>query len=224
MRTRKIIIAAAIVVMAAAAYQGYASGLFRFNYPAPHEGVWGLDVSHHQGEIDWAAIPKNFRYVYIKATEGGDWVDKKFAVNWQGAKNAGMAVGAYHFFTLCRPGLDQADNFIKVASIDSTALAPAIDLEFVGNCAARPPQEALVKELSAFVEKIETVYSQKPVIYTTYGFYDQYLKETVFATYPIWIRDVWRRPPASFGWAIWQFADNARVLGIHGPVDMNIRK
>jgi lysozyme len=41
--------------------------------------VQGLDVSHHQGEIRWGEVPKSFSFVYIKATEGGDFKDKKFA-------------------------------------------------------------------------------------------------------------------------------------------------
>lgn len=225
MRGRKVIIVtAAVILMAAVAYQAYAHGLFRFNYPAVPDGALGLDVSHHQGEINWGMLPKDVRYVYIKATEGGDWVDKRFAENWQGAKNAGLEFGAYHFFTLCRAGGDQADNFVATVPVDSAALAPAIDLEFVGNCIARPSREDFLKELSAFMDVIVETYPQRPIIYTTYEFYEQYIKGTAFADDAIWLRDVFATPPADFDWAIWQFADNARVSGIKGPVDMNLRK
>jgi len=76
----------------------------------PHQGI---DVSHYQGRIDWRALPaQGVDFAYIKASEGGDLRDDAFAANWAGAERAGIARGAYHFFTLCRPGADQAANFI----------------------------------------------------------------------------------------------------------------
>ena len=69
----------------------------------------------HQGPIDWQRVAGDgIGFVYMKATEGGDWVDATFAPNWAGARAAGLKVGAYHFFTLCRAGADQAANFLRV--------------------------------------------------------------------------------------------------------------
>ncbi len=68
-------------------YFSYRQGLWRFNYPAPEQyPVQGLDVSHHQGRIEWHKIPKErYKFVYIKATEGGDHRDKNFPNNWREA-------------------------------------------------------------------------------------------------------------------------------------------
>ena len=98
----------------------------------------GIDVSHHQGAIDWPLLPaQGVDFAYIKASEGGDHRDRAFAANWSGARRAGIARGAYHFFTLCRPGADQAANFIAAVPAEPDALPPAVDLEYMGNCAAR---------------------------------------------------------------------------------------
>lgn len=60
--------------------------------------VQGFDVSHHQGDIDWKQIsPKRYQFVYLKATEGGDFQDRKFQHNWLAAREQGLRVGAYHF-------------------------------------------------------------------------------------------------------------------------------
>ena len=104
----------------------YYAGAIRFNYPdEEHYPIRGLDVSHHQGLIDWARIPtERYRFVYIKATEGGDFWDKSFKQNWKQAMNAGLTVGAYHFFTLCRLGDEQAPYrimfFIWIVEADGT--------------------------------------------------------------------------------------------------------
>ncbi len=188
--------------------------------------MYGLDVSHHQGVIDWAKVPRDrFSFVYIKATEGGDWRDPKFSDNWREARAHDFRVGAYHFFTLCRDGVSQAKNFVTVVPRQKNALPPVIDLEFFGNCAERPSRENFLVQLQDFSKKVEKQYGAKPVLYTTYEFYRLYLKDSFFSGYPLWIRNVFSSPDAEFSnWLIWQYADNARVPGIQGPVDLNTQK
>jgi lysozyme len=59
------------------------------------------EILRHQG-VDFA---------YIKASEGGDFRDKKFTANWDAAAHAGIRRGAYHFFTLCRLGAEKRLTF-----------------------------------------------------------------------------------------------------------------
>src|SRR5262245_48058079 len=90
---------------------------------------YGVDVSHHQGHIAWAKLPRQgVDFAYIKATEGGDHADSRFSINWRAAHAAGIRRGAYHFFTLCRSGREQAYHFIRHVPVDAAALAPAVDL------------------------------------------------------------------------------------------------
>ena len=66
--------------------------------------VHGIDVSHHQGSIDWSAVAgDDVGFAFIKATEGGDHIDRRFEENWIGAAKAGIPRGAYHFFTPMPP-------------------------------------------------------------------------------------------------------------------------
>src|SRR5262245_15828853 len=61
--------------------------------------IQGVDVSWHQGAIDWRTLAADdVAFAYIKATEGGDHVDERFAFNWREAGAAGLYRGAYHFF------------------------------------------------------------------------------------------------------------------------------
>ena len=92
--------------------------------------IRGFDVSHHQGEINWKKIsPVQYQFVYLKATEGGDFKDRNFQENWLKAREQGLHVGAYHFYRLCRDGKVQAENFIATGPNKADALPPVIDLE-----------------------------------------------------------------------------------------------
>ena len=58
---------------------------------------YGVDVSLHQGVIDWRRVAADgVSFAYIKATEGGDHTDPLFAGNWERAARAGLQRGAYH--------------------------------------------------------------------------------------------------------------------------------
>ena len=204
---------------------GYLAGMWRFNYP-PKETypVRGIDVSHHQGAINWERIKgEGIDFVYMKATEGSDHKDREFLDNWQAASRIGIIKGAYHFFTFCKSGGEQAANFISTVPVEPNALPPAIDFEFSGNCKARPKKEALAKELTAFIRAIEKRYGQSPIFYVTYDSYEAYIKGA-FPAYHVWIRDIYRKPHISDReyWAFWQYANRGRVKGMSGLVDLNV--
>jgi hypothetical protein len=106
-----------VLGLAALAAGGALAAILAYHYEFQLAPLWsnviGVDVSNHQGEIDWSALAgSNVAFAYIKATEGGDFRDRRFQLNWDGAKRAGLARGAYHFFTQCRSGAEQARNFI----------------------------------------------------------------------------------------------------------------
>ncbi|HUT48242.1 MAG TPA: GH25 family lysozyme [Alphaproteobacteria bacterium] len=185
--------------------------------------VHGIDISHHQGAIDWDALKRRqVRFVYMKASEGGDHVDTRFAANWRAADRAGIARGAYHFFTLCRPGIAQAHNFMRTVPVDGQAMPPAVDLEFGGNCKRRPEKAALLRELTNFLAAIERHYGKKPILYVTRGFHDRYLAGA-FAEHGFWIRSIYFRPDLpGRPWLFWQFHDRGSRAGITGRVDLNV--
>ena len=190
----------------------------------------GLDVSHFQGVIYWPLVPTDtYKFVYIKATEGGDFVDKMFHLNWDGARKTGMKVGAYHVWNLCKDAAIQARNFINVVERKKDSLPPVIDLEYSGSCKIqeRPTRAEFHKELHAFYILLEKRYKKLPLIYTNYLFYRDYIRGSEFTLYPIWIRDVDNKPDEKQvpDWVMWQFTDKQTgVRGIQGKVDVNAVK
>ena len=205
-------------------YSLFEYGIIRFNYPDNKMyPIVGLDISHHQGNINWNEINKNeIKFVYLKATEGGDWVDKKFLSHWRSAKQYDIKVGAYHFYRICKTGKEQANNFIKTVPIEN-ALAPVVDLEYLGNCKTVKSRRDIIHEIEDFLHIVGNHYAKDPIIYTTYEFYNEYV-EGEFLDKKIWIRDIFCSPKKldGRGWVIWQFTNRGRVKGIEKVVDMNV--
>jgi lysozyme len=195
----------------------------RSNFSGSWYPYYGIDVSHHQGHIAWGELPRQgVRFAYIKATEGGDHVDRRFSINWRAARAAGIHRGAYHFFTLCRSGRAQAAHFVRHVPVDAAALPPAVDLEFPGNCDHRPSRAEFHRELGDFLRIVEARYGKPAVLYLTRVFDRRY---RVSATYdrPLWLRSLHTEP--SFGarpWAIWQVSNVRKLDGVHGHVDWNV--
>ena len=200
--------------------------LFVPNWRPPlHDGErYGIDVSNHQGEIDWQAVADDdIDFAYIKASEGGDFTDARFAANWRGADDAGLDRGAYHFFTLCRSGRDQARHFLSVAPPDPAALPPAVDLELAGNCGRRPSAAEVDAELRAFLagRRDRVGPARDPLRRRRLG--GQVSRFGRSSTVRSGTADSFVGPNVD-GWVIWQIHGYARVDGISGGVDLDIMR
>ena len=221
---RAKIVTTAIVGLIALGFGIAAAGWFFYlphHRPALRTGEsYGVDVSNHQGDIDWAAVAEdNIEFAYIKSTEGGDFVDVFFDQNWEGARAAGIDVGAYHFFTFCTPGDAQAANVLATVPIDEMDLPLALDLEFAGNCAARPTREEMAAEVATFIEIVEGATGEAVMLYISEKFEAAYTLKAQLDR-ELWERRLWKRPSVD-NWTFWQWSYRAQVAGIEGGVDLN---
>lgn len=183
--------------------------------------VHAIDVSSHQGEIDWDAVANDgIGAAMIKATEGKGFIDPRFAQNWDAAADAGLRRGAYHFFTLCASGSEQADNFLATAPPDEFALAPAVDLELIGPCTDRPPQSEVDIELETFRRAVEAAWGRPLLVYARASFTSKY-SIGALADNPSWVTHFFLRP-TNDEWTMWQVHYVARVDGIEGDVDLDV--
>ncbi|MGP9843816.1 GH25 family lysozyme [Brachybacterium sp. 107] len=181
----------------------------------------GLDVSAHQGEIDWAKVSADgFTVAYIKATEGTGFTDATFQQNWDGARAAGLTTGAYHYFTLCSSGAEQAADFLAAAPPDDSALPPALDLEFDGACEDRPGVVDAQTELDEFTAAVEKAWGRRLLIYSSSD-WRQHYGLPVTDPRPDWLYSEHARP-AQADWAVWQIRFDGKVSGISGGVDIDV--
>lgn len=139
--------------------------------------VRGIDVSAHQHKIDWAKVyGDNIKFCFIKATEGEDFVDKRYKENYLGAKQNGILVGAYHFFRFSSSGKAQAQNFMNNVAIEKLDLPPVLDVEKEGNYLSFSNDNKIKKEMQDYLTEIEKQYKVKPIIYTNIDGYKRYVK------------------------------------------------
>ncbi len=201
----------------------------------PHSGVakakelpiHGIDVSRWQGDIDWRQVREaGTRFVFIKATEGGDHIDPAFPRNWAGAKAAGIPVGAYHFVYWCRPAHEQAKWFVQHIPQDPDALPPVLDVEWNGHsltCPRKVPRADALEKIRLMLTELERHTGKRPIIYTDITFHEEVLRGE-FNDYPYWIRSVAAEPQERYSdrrWHFWQYTTTGRVPGIRGDVDRN---
>lgn len=222
---RIIAVAGAVVFVIVLSALFFEKGYIRLNYPCPDDyPVRGIDISHHQRTIDWdLLVRENIDFAFIKATEGGDHKDTRFDEHWERAGELGIVRGAYHFFTFCKPGSEQAANFIETVPVEEMTLPPVIDLEFGGNCSARPSKEEVLAEIADFSDLIEQRYGRRPIIYATNQSYREFLAGEL-PGYTIWIRDIYSKPKLPDGreWNFWQYANRGRLFGVEGFIDLNV--
>ena len=189
----------------------------------------GVDISSYQADVDMAKLKEqNIEFIYIKATEGSSRQDKRFAENWENAKEAGLPSGAYHFFSYDTPGKTQAENFINTVGDDITGrLLPVVDVEYYGDKEENPPaKEDIVRELTDFLNALEAKYGVKPMIYTRSDLYDKYL-EGSFSGYKMWMSSLYTPLKWNYkgDWYIWQYLNKGTLEGYSGGeqyIDLNV--
>ena len=183
----------------------------------PLENVWGIDVSHHQNDINWEILGKQKpNFMFIKASEGVTCQDTKYLQNYSEAKKLRILVGSYHFFSYKSCGKDQAINFLSIAQHKDSDLLPVLDAEFIRKM---PKKDKVINELTSFINTIYEKLGHYPIVYCDYRFYKLYLQEHLSDKCKLWIVNYKEKPSCT--WAFWQTTDRFKLEGIRGYVDLN---
>jgi len=200
----------------------------------PHPGVayahalpvHGIDVSRYQGVIDFRAARRaGTRFVFMKATEGADYIDPNFKENWYGARAAGVPRGAYHFMAWCSLARDQAAWFKRNVPADGDALPPVLDLEWnnSSSCKHSHAREDVLEKIHLMLVEMEAHTGKMPIIYTDINFHRDILAGEHFEN-AFWLRSTAAKPYKRYhnrAWSFWQWTQTGTVPGIRGEVDRN---
>lgn len=191
--------------------------------------IKGFDISHFNN-INWQTISPEFKFVFIKASQGASFHDPKFQEYWKQARAIGLIVGAYHFWEAQTPPDMQCNNFLD-RGIDwhsPGVLPPVIDIE--NQVGATP---AISKQLDRYIlankkkyaenalELLELVEQQTgriPIVYCSPNFLSEYLGGSEpFAKYGLWIagyQDHVPHLPKGFdNWLFWQNSEYGKQNG-----------
>ena len=195
------------------------------DYPEGYD-IHGIDISHHQGVINWdklrtAMINRGpVRFVMIKATEGGDYLDKCFRDNFYQARENGFIRGAYHFWSNKNGAREQAYFFLDQVKLEEGDLPPVLDVE---NKPADVSDEDFQRDILTWLHIVEDRYHVKPIIYTYYKFKEKYLGDERFDDYPFWIAHYYVKELEYTGkWKFWQHTDVGKLPGIETNVDLDV--
>ena len=180
----------------------------------------GLDVSHWQANVDWAAHAAAGRlFAWIKASEGTTFVDNKYFIHTADAKSEGFYVGPYHYFRVQYNGAAQAQHLHSVVGSNPRDIPPVIDVERYNNLGYS--QAVFAARLRNCLLETEALFGVRPVIYTSRSMWHQLVGSAVWASqYSLWVAhyttaliplvpDDW----SSKGWTAWQYTSN--------PLDYN---
>ena len=181
--------------------------------------VHGIDLSHYQGHVFWETVGENTKtaYVYLKATEGGDHIDKQYERNIELAHRHGLKVGSYHFFRPKTPLHLQLKNFTTQCLPGEQDLIPMIDIETTQGL----PTTEFCDSLFTFLAMVEKAYRQQPLLYTFHNFYNRHLLGKI-NSYKLMIAMYTEEEPVladERDITMWQYTNQGRISGIGGFVD-----
>lgn len=154
----------------------------------PEGFAFGIDVSKYNGNIDWAQVKKQektkdpIKFVIIRSTVGVD-KDSQYEKNYAGAKENGFIVGSYHYYRPNENSGKQFENFKKTVHLEKGDILPVVDIEVNPRVQT---MRSLKVGLRNFVTLCEQEYGVKPIIYTKYSMWRDYLHAD-FSDCPVWI-------------------------------------
>jgi lysozyme len=201
-------------------------------------GQLGIDVSNHNGKIDWNRVKStNIKFAITKATEGATYRDPTLVANYNGARRAGLRVGLYHYFRMSATvaaqfaNLQRAFNEVKfnkardILAIDFEITAADPGLKGPKTLAQK---RVIADRLYQLLEMISRKLGVKPFVYTNPNSWNVLMDPNrhPFNKYRLWVAHYTTaaRPTVPRPWTqyhIWQYTSKGQVNGINGNVDMN---
>lgn len=193
-----------------------------YTYQNDKDGFNGIDVSHHNGIINWSKVSNeapNIQFVYIKATDGATWQDPLYLNNATGARKVGFRIGVYHFFRMTSSAHDQFTNFSNMLDSSPFDLIPMVDVETRDNAEIGSFRDSL----KVFLDLIEEHYHVVPMIYGTNRSYNELCGDAFDGKYPLYIGRYGDNVPIVRGhsrYTIWQYTEEGSISGIDKHVDL----
>lgn len=186
----------------------------------------GIDLSNHQGAVDWPQPNSLVDFVYTEATEATSFENPDFTGQYNGSHDAGLIRGAYHFAVPSNStGTAQADYFLAHGGAwraHERTLPGALDIEYNpygAECYGLTPQQ-MVTWIDDFVSEYALKTHAYPVIYSTAGWWNQCTGGSgAFASLdPLWIAHYSTSSAGTLprGWStytFWQYADSGQLPG-----------
>ena len=192
----------------------------------------GVDVSQFQGDIDWQAVyDSGVRFAVLRAGgryygSGELYSDDKFLENLEGARSAGLRVGAYFFSQAIsvEEAREEARYVLELIGDRELDLPVFFDWERVVDSDARThtlDNETLTECAGAFCEEIKAAgFGPGVYVYNDTGYHGYDLSR--LQDYMLWCAGVGSYPYFYYAHTVWQYSFRGAVPGINGDCDLNM--
>lgn len=182
----------------------------------------GIDVSHHNGTIDWEKVNKSVDFAIIRAGYGMKKMDTRFVSNISGACDAGLQIGVY-WFIYAKDTAQAVKNAVRCEECirdykDKITMRVWADWEYDSdkrNPQTKKSRTAIVRAFCGYLDsKGYEVGVYSNIDYLTGKFED-------LSVYPLWLAK-YSSGKGNYRPLMWQYSPKGRISGISGDVDMNI--
>ena len=201
-----------------------------------YECLQGIDVSEHQGTIDWQAVAEaGYQFAFIRVGfrgygEAGTLVEDSMAVeNLQQAQAAGLDVGTYFFSQALNEEEAAGEAALAVSVIEKSGVEPDLPLmydpEIIKDDDGRAndiTREQVALNTAAFRETVETSSTCRVDIYSNLPWEHNYFDTDTMNRYEIWYADYEPLPQTPYHFTWWQYTNEGTVPGIEGVVDLDL--
>jgi GH25 family lysozyme M1 (1,4-beta-N-acetylmuramidase) len=190
----------------------------------------GIDVSKHQGKIDWKKVKKDgVDFAMLRMGYGGDdksQDDPTFEQNVKGCEENGIKWGAYLYsYALdmddVRSEVKHALRLLKGKKPDFPIAYDMEDADGYKKKKGMPSNAELVNFVDYFCNAMEEV-GYYAVVYASRSWLNNQLKSKKLDRYDKWLAEWSEKPTYKGTFNMWQYTDKGSVSGVKGDVDMNI--
>lgn len=188
----------------------------------------GIDVSEHQGRIDWNAVKASgidfaILRVGFGAPSWGGRVDYQFNRNISECERLGIPYGVYIYSYAFdnQQAADEASMVINCLSGHNPRLPVYYDLED-NSIIANGRQTGIASRAQVFCNRISAA-GYEPGIYANLNWFNNILTDSVFksSSWDHWIAQYNSQCDYTGNYSFWQYKSNGKIPGINGNVDMN---
>lgn len=208
------------------------SGMFKNYVDETGSRKVGIDVSEHQGVIDWETVAANVDFAIIRMgyrgyTSGGLVMDAYYNTNMEQATANGIPVGIYFYSqaTTYEEGVEEANYVLNNYGDYSLSYPIVLDREDPMQEDARTNDLSVEQHTQATLGFLDTIRSSghSVMMYTNRMYYALYLDLERIYPCPIWFAQYADEPDWPYEFDIWQYTEGGTVPGISGTVDMNLQ-
>ncbi|RST59722.1 LysM peptidoglycan-binding domain-containing protein [Siminovitchia terrae] len=170
------------------------------------------DLSHHQGNINWANASKELDFAILRVQDGSRVIDRQYKNYVAGAKQYGVPFGNYAFtrFVSIADARVEARDFWNRGDKSAEFWIADVEVKTMDDMRAGA---------QAFIDELRRLGAKKVGLYVGHHVYKQFQADKIKADF-VWIPR-YGGPEPSYPCDLWQYTETGRLAGVAGNVDLN---